>query len=62
MNNIKKNQLIWLVASIFTLSVALLVTLDGLERSDWLYIAAFPAVMVALWMQYRNLFSNSKDA
>lgn len=61
MKNNKKNKLVWFVAAFFTLFVALLITLDGVERSDWLYMAALPTVTAALWMQYRKLFSNSKE-
>lgn len=62
MKNTKKNKLAWFVAALFTLFVASLITLDGVERSDWLYTAALPVVMAALWMQYRKLFANSKEA
>ncbi|EOW9302858.1 hypothetical protein ACN259_003435 [Vibrio cholerae] len=62
MKNTKKSKLVWFVAALFTLSVASLITLDGVERSDWLYMAALPTVMAVLWMQYRNLFANSKEA
>ncbi|ECK5632017.1 hypothetical protein ACYVL9_003369 [Vibrio fluvialis] len=62
MKNTKKNKLVWFVAALFSLSVASLITLDGVERSDWLYMAALPAVMAVLWMQYRKLFANSKEA
>ncbi|PXF29819.1 membrane protein [Pokkaliibacter plantistimulans] len=62
MKNTKNKKLAWLVAVLFSLSVASLITLEGVERSDWFYAAALPAVIAALWMQYRNLFASSKDA
>lgn len=62
MKNNKKNKLVWSVAALFSLSVASLITLDGVERSDWLYAAALPAMITALWMQYRKLFANSKES
>lgn len=62
MKNTKKNKLVWFVAALFSLSIASLITLDGVERSDWLYAAALPVVIAALWMLYRNLFANSKEA
>lgn len=60
MKNRKKNKLVWFVAAIFTLFVASLITLDGVERSEWLYTVSLPAVIAALWMQYRKLFVNRK--
>lgn len=62
MKNTKKSKLVWFVAALFFLSVASLITLGGLERNDWLYVAALPTAIAAMWMQYRNLFASSEEA
>lgn len=61
MKNTVKHKFVWGCAALLFLSVAFLISQDGVARHDWIYMAALPAVIFTLWLQYRQVFGRKNE-
>lgn len=56
MSYIQKKKVVWLIAAAFMFCISVLISKEGVARGDWLYIAACPAMVMVLILQFRTVF------